>query len=115
MANATTPIKYFLTMDVGKTNIHVLIITHNGVEVLKCLCGDGIWRTKHCPPKLNTHYSTLQEDIKHYCEAKFISKQINHGILDPCYVGYWFVTKGVSIELHKFWFCHDDFIHCVGR
>jgi hypothetical protein len=31
------------------------------------------------------------------------------------YVGYWFVTKGVSIELHKFWFCHDDLMHCVGR
>jgi hypothetical protein len=24
-------------------------------------------------------------------------------------------TKGVSIELHKFWFCYDDLLHCVGR
>jgi hypothetical protein len=23
-------------------------------------------------------------------------------------------TKGVSIELHKFWFCYDDLLHCVG-
>ncbi len=25
------------------------------------------------------------------------------------------MSKGVSIELHKFWFCHDDLLHCVGR
>ncbi len=24
-------------------------------------------------------------------------------------------AQGVSIELHKFWFCHDDLMHCVGR
>jgi hypothetical protein len=23
--------------------------------------------------------------------------------------------KGVSIELHRFWFCHDDLMRCVGR
>jgi len=54
------------------------------------------------PQKLNTHCSTLQKDIKHYYKAKIISKQINHGIFALCYVGYWFVTKGVSIGLHKF-------------
>ncbi len=115
MANAIAPINYFLVVDVGKTRNHVLVITHNGAKVLKCLCGDGIWRIKHYPPQLNTHCSTLQKDIKHYYKAKIISKQINHGIFSPCYVGYWFVTKGVSIELHKFWFCHDDLICCVGR
>jgi hypothetical protein len=46
----------------------------------------------------------LQKDIKHYCKAKIISKQIDHGIFALCYVGYWFTTKGLSIELHKFWF-----------
>ncbi len=23
-------------------------------------------------------------------------------------------AEGVLIELHKFWFCHDDLMHCVG-
>jgi hypothetical protein len=23
-------------------------------------------------------------------------------------------AQGVSIELHKFWFCHDDLMRCVG-
>jgi hypothetical protein len=31
-----------------------------------------------------------------------------------CYVGDWFTTKGASIDLHKFWFCHDDLNCCVG-
>jgi hypothetical protein len=56
----------------------------------------------------------LQKGTKHYYKAKIISTQTNHGILPSCYVGYWFVAKGVSIELHKFWFCHDDLLCCVG-
>jgi hypothetical protein len=56
----------------------------------------------------------LQKNIKHSCKAKIISKQINRGILTLCYVGYWAVAKGVSIEQHKFWFCHDDLMCCVG-
>jgi hypothetical protein len=57
----------------------------------------------------------LQKDIQQYFKAKIISKQIGHGIHVLCYVGYWFITKGVSIELHKFWFCHDDLLRCMGR
>jgi hypothetical protein len=56
----------------------------------------------------------LQKDTKHYYKAKIISKIIDHGILAPCYVGNWSVVKGATIELHKFWFCHDDHNRCVG-
>jgi len=55
----------------------------------------------------------LQKNTKHYGKAKIISKQTNHGTPTPCYVGQWSTTKGVSIELHKFWFCHDDLLRCV--
>jgi hypothetical protein len=40
---------------------------------------------------------------------------ISCDIPTPFCVGYWFAAKGVSIELHKFWFCHDDLLRCVGR
>jgi hypothetical protein len=30
-------------------------------------------------------------------------------------MGYWFAAQGLLIELHKFWFCHDDPMCCVGR
>ncbi len=96
-------------MDVGEPSDLVLIITHNGVKVLECLCGDDIWQIECCPLKSNIHYSTLQKDTKHYCKAKIISKQTN---LVLCWLLS--TTKGVSIELHKFWFCHDDLNHCVG-
>ncbi len=56
----------------------------------------------------------LQKDIKHFYKAIIISNQIDRGIPTPCYVGFWFATKATSIELHKFWFCHDDLMHCVG-
>jgi hypothetical protein len=57
----------------------------------------------------------FKKDIKHYYKAIIISKQTNHGIPTLCYVGYWSAAKGVSIEPHKFWFCHDDLLRCVGR
>jgi hypothetical protein len=91
------------------------IVNHNGVEVLECLCGDGIWQIKRCPPKLNNYWSALQKYTNHYYKDIIISKQTNYGILTLCYVGYWFATQGVLIELHKFWFCHDDLMHYVGR
>jgi len=52
-------------------------------------------------------------DTKHYYKAKIISRGKERGILAPCYVGNWSVSKGVGIELQKFWFCHDDQSHCV--
>jgi hypothetical protein len=57
----------------------------------------------------------LQKDIKYYYKTKIISKQTYRGIFTLCYVGYWFVAQGVSLELHKFWFCYDDLIRCFGR
>ncbi len=89
--------------------------THNGAEVLEWICGDIIWQIECCPLKSNSHYSTLQINIKHYCKAKIISKQTDCGIPTPCNVGYWSIAKAISIEIHKFWFCHDDFMHYVGR
>jgi hypothetical protein len=56
---------------------------------------------------------TLQKDAKHYCKAKIISRGIERGIPALCYVGNWDVFKGAGIELHKFWFCHDDQSHYV--
>jgi len=79
-------------MDVGETNIFDLVITHNGVKVLECICGDGIWRIECCPSKLSGPCSTLQKDIKQYCKVKVISKQTNHGIIALRYVGYWSTT-----------------------
>jgi hypothetical protein len=99
---------------VGEINGSNPAITHNGAEVLECLCGHNIWWIESCLPKLNTYCSTLQKNIKHSCKAKIISKQTNRGIPTLCYVGYWVVAKSVSIELHKFWFSHYDFMCCVG-
>ncbi len=115
MANVTTLINQLLIVDVGETSGPNPIITHNGAEVLEHLCGDNIWRIECYPPKLNSRCSTLQKDIKHYYKAIIIHKQTNCGILDLCYVGYCSTTQGLSMELHNFWFCHDDLMHCVGR
>jgi len=43
MANATTPINQSLIVDVGKISGLMHVVTHNGAEVLDCLCGEGIW------------------------------------------------------------------------
>jgi hypothetical protein len=94
--------------------LFLLSLNHYCVEVLEWLCGDNIWRIERCPSKSNNHYLALQINIKHYCKAKIISKQIDRGIPAPYYDGYWFVAKVVSIELHKFWFCHDDLTCYVG-
>jgi hypothetical protein len=56
----------------------------------------------------------LQKDTKHYYKAKIISKITDRGIFAPCYVGNWSVVKSAAIELHKFWFYHDDHNRCVG-
>ncbi len=53
VANAIALINQLLVVDVGEANGPHLIITHNGVEVLKCFCGDGNWRIERCPLKLN--------------------------------------------------------------
>jgi hypothetical protein len=44
-------------MDLGEISYLVPIVTHNGVEVLECLCGIGLWQIKRCPPKFK--YSPL--------------------------------------------------------
>jgi hypothetical protein len=63
------------------------IITHNGVKVLECLYGDGIWLIEHYPLKSKTLFG-IAKNIKHYYKAKIISKQIDRGTPIPCYVGY---------------------------
>jgi hypothetical protein len=42
VANATTPINQSSIVDAGKTNGLMPIVTYNGVEILECLCGEGI-------------------------------------------------------------------------
>ncbi len=76
-------------MDVKETSSPHHVITHNGVEALEYLYGDGIWRIEHYPLKSNNHCSMLHKDIKHYYKARIISKQIDHGIFAMCYVGYY--------------------------
>jgi hypothetical protein len=49
VANATIAINELLVVDMGETTGPDPIITHNGVEVLECLCGDDIWQIKCCP------------------------------------------------------------------
>jgi hypothetical protein len=72
----------------GEANDPNIVITHNGTEVLECLCGDGIWQIECCPLKSSNHCSVLQKYTKHYCKAKINSKQIDHGNPIPCYVDY---------------------------
>jgi len=115
VANATTLINHQLTINVKKGNSANPIVTHNGVEVLQCLCGHNIWLIEHCTPKLNNCCLMLQKDTEHYYKSKIIFKQIDHGILARYYVGYWSTAKVISIELYKFWSPHDDFMRCVGR
>jgi hypothetical protein len=75
-------------VDVGETSGLDHVITHNGAEVLECLCKDGIWQIELCPLKSRNYCLTLQKDIKHYNKTKIISKQTNRGIYAPRYVGY---------------------------
>jgi hypothetical protein len=89
-------------MDVGETNNLDHVITHNGVEAFECLRGDDIYQIECCPLKSSNCCLTLQKGIKHYYKAIIIPKQTNHGIHVPCYVGYWSIAQGVSIELQKF-------------
>jgi hypothetical protein len=42
VANAMAPINKLLNIDVGEGNNIDLVVTHNGAEVLECLCGDDI-------------------------------------------------------------------------
>ncbi len=51
--------------------------------------------------------------MKH-CDTKIIARKIVCGILSPCYDGLWFDLKGSAPIYHKFWFCVDDLIRCVG-
>ncbi len=82
------PTDHLLAMDVKETSGLRHVITHNGVEVHEYFYGDGIWRIEHYLPKSNNHCLMLHKDIKQYYKAKIISKQIDCGILAPCYVGY---------------------------
>ncbi len=88
-------------------------LIHNGEEVLKCLYGDNVWHIEWCNPKSNAQCSALLKDTKHYCKAKIISRGMEWGIPAPHYVGNLNVSKDAGIELHKFWFCHDDQSRCV--
>jgi hypothetical protein len=58
VANAITPINQSLAM--GETNDLELVVMQNGVKVLVCLCGEGIWQIECCPLKSNTHCLALQ-------------------------------------------------------
>jgi hypothetical protein len=89
-------------VDVGETNIFDFVITDNGVKVLECLCGDGIWRIECCPSKSSGPCSTLQKDTKEYCKVKIISKQTNRGIIALRYVGYWSTTKVYQLSYISF-------------
>jgi hypothetical protein len=102
MANAMTLINQSLAMDGGETDSLDHVITHNDVEALECLCGDDIYQIEGCPLKSSNCCLALQKGTKHYYKTIIISKQIDHGIPTPCYVGYWSTVQGVSIELHKF-------------
>jgi len=53
VVNAIVPMNQSLIVDVGETNNLGLIITHDGVEVLECLCGDDISEIECYPPKSN--------------------------------------------------------------
>jgi hypothetical protein len=53
VVNAIDPMNQSLIVDVGETNNLGLIITHDGVEVLECLCGDDISQIECYPPKSN--------------------------------------------------------------
>jgi hypothetical protein len=57
----------------------------------------------------------LHKDIKHYYKARIISKQTDCGIPTRVMLVISPTTKGVLIELHKFWFYYDDLSHCVGE
>jgi hypothetical protein len=85
VANASILINQSLAMDVGETSSHVFVV--HCVEVVGCLCGESIWQIECCPSKFNIQCSALQKDTKHYYKIKIISKQIDCGILAPCYVG----------------------------
>jgi hypothetical protein len=43
VAYATTLINQSSIIDVGKGSSIDHVVIHNGVEVLECLCADGMW------------------------------------------------------------------------
>lgn len=96
--------------DVRQSNVHKRASQFSFIMARRCwnaLYGDDVWHIEWCNPKSNAQCSALQKDTKHYCKAKIILRGTKWGILVPCYVGNWSVAKGATIELHKFWFCHD--------
>ncbi len=84
------------------------------MKVQEHVCGDGVWRIDRCPPSLNIHCFAIQRDSMKHCDTIFIAKKMVHGIPNPCYDGLWSDLKGFAPIHHKFWFCANDLIHCVG-
>ncbi len=63
MANAMAPINQSSIVDVGVGSNIDSVVTHNGAEVLECLCGDNIWWIGRYPPKSNSHCLVLQKTL----------------------------------------------------
>jgi hypothetical protein len=98
----------------GIVRDEAFVLTSQGLKVKEHVCEDGVWKIERWPPSSNAHCSAIQRDsMKHY-DAKIITKKTIRGILIPFYDGLWFDFKGFPPIHHKFWFCANDLIHCVG-
>jgi hypothetical protein len=77
VANAITPINQSLIVDVGEASNLIPIITHTSVEVLKCFCGDNIWRIKRCPQSQTLIVQCCKKTLNIIAKPKsFQNKQI---------------------------------------
>jgi hypothetical protein len=88
MANAMALFDQLSAVDVGEGNIANLVVTYNGAEVLECLYGDDIGELNIVPLNQIVITQHCKKNIKHYCKATIISKQIDHGSPTFYYVGY---------------------------
>jgi hypothetical protein len=116
--NATSSYFNGLNVDAGKSSgiirDEAFVLIFQGLKVQEHVCGDGVCRIEMCPPSLNTHCFAIQKGLMKHCDAIIIAKKTICAIPNPCYDGLWFDLKGFTPICHKFWFCEDDLIHCVG-
>ncbi len=45
------------------------VLTYQGLKVQECVCRDGIWIIKRCPPLSNTHFFAIQRDSTKYYDV----------------------------------------------
>ncbi len=90
------------------------IVFQGGLEVIKMICGDGMWHIDQCPPSYTIHCYKLQENTNAKCATNIKTRKMTSGIPTPCYFNFWVQFQNGVLTHHKHWFYHDNLSYCVG-